>query len=609
MAVFEVETPNGTFEVDAPDETALPGVIGRLSGASTPAAAPAAAPTATAAPAAAPAQPSQWDMFKAGVSAIARDPRKLLEVGPLKGVAEGANMTRQAYEGQLPALPSNYTPEQSDQAVGLATMALGGAPRGLMPRGPAMARIAAEEAARPAPEPVPIAPRDDLLARAARIGVNDVPAFVASDSRATQALGQASRQLPFAGGIVERAADTFTGNLTAAGRRISGSLTEQTGLDKAGVGERLRSAVEGAADTLTEANHASYAGVRNMVDQSKPVREALEPIQNVLSDVVARRMEAGETGLGHLQPVVNLLQRPGGPSFAGLQRARSRLGKAIDFDARMGGGMEQGDLKQTYGALTDAMERAVRGAAKVEPEAAVSAWRAADSEFADTLGNMRSLSRALKAPGDEALVNQVITMAGEKTGNAKRLVQLQRDVGPESMQMLGSHVLDQAMGTGETMSAARFSTAMDKLSNTAKSVLFGPSRSAVEDLHAIAARWAEQEAKFANRSNTGRAAMTGAGLGSLISRAVTNPIGAIGHAAAGAVAGVTLGQVLSRPATARAAVQAAKAAERHAINPTLSSRNAFYALQRQLTGAVIREFADRSATERLTAEEPPSPPR
>jgi hypothetical protein len=321
--------------------------------------------------------------------------------------------------------------------------------------------------------------------------------------------------------------------------------------------------------------------------------------------VMARKVEGGETSLGALQPVANLLQRRGGPSFAGLQRARSRLGKAIDFDARMGGGMEQGDLKEVYGALTDAMEHAVRGAAKADPDAAVAAWRAADSEFVDTLGNMRSLSRALRAPGDEALVNHVITMAGEKTGNAKRLIQLQRDVGPESMRMLGSHVLDQAMGTGETMSAARFSTAMDKLSTTAKSVLFGPSRSAVEDLHAIAARWAEQEAKFANRSNTGRAALTGGMVGSL----AAHPLAFIGKAAAGAVAGLSLGQVLSRPATARAAVQAAKAAERHAINPTLSSRNAFYALQRQLTGAVIREFGDRSATERLTEEALPLPPR
>jgi hypothetical protein len=320
---------------------------------------------------------------------------------------------------------------------------------------------------------------------------------------------------------------------------------------------------------------------------------------------LSQRMQSGVSKLTpELKPIAALMRRQGGASFEGLQRARARLGKAIDFDKRQGG-MEQGDLKQAYGALTDAMERAVRGAAKVEPDAAVATWKAADANFAESTANVKSIAQALKSPSDEALVNQVLGLAGEKTGNAKRLIQLQSDIGAESMQMLGSHVLDQAMGTGETMSAARFSTAMDKLSNTAKSVLFGQNRSNVEALHAVAARMAEQEGKFANRSNTGRAALTGGMVGSF----AAHPLAFIGHAAAGAVAGVTLGQVLTRPATARVAVQAARAAERHAINPTLSSRNAFYALQRQLTTAVIREFGDRSATEPSTAAEAPSNPR
>jgi hypothetical protein len=601
MAVFEVETPNGTFEIDAPDETALRGAIGQLSGASIPSAAPAQAPAAGPAQ----AQPSQWDLFKAGLSAIAQDPRKLLQVGPLKGVQEAVQLPRQALEGQLPALPSNYTPEQMGSAVDLASLIVPGAPRGLMSRGPGTARMTAQEAARPVPEAPPVTPRDDMLAQAAKIGINDVPAFLASDSRATQALGQASRQMPFAGGMVEKAVDKFTGDLTAAGKRISGSLTEQTGLDKAGVGEKLRSTFEAAATDISEVNHRAYKGMREVIEPTLPVPEATEPLRTVMSDILSQRMQSGVSKLTpELKPIAALMRRQGGASFEGLQRARARLGKAIDFDKRQGG-MEQGDLKQAYGALTDAMERAVRGAAKVEPDAAVATWKAADANFAESTANVKSIAQALKSPSDEALVNQVLGLAGEKTGNAKRLIQLQSDIGAESMQMLGSHVLDQAMGTGETMSAARFSTAMDKLSNTAKSVLFGQNRSNVEALHAVAARMAEQEGKFANRSNTGRAALTGGMVGSF----AAHPLAFIGHAAAGAVAGVTLGQVLTRPATARVAVQAARAAERHAINPTLSSRNAFYALQRQLTTAVIREFGDRSATEPSTAAEAPSNPR
>ena len=465
-----------------------------------------------------------------------------------------------------------------------------------------MARVAAEEAAAAAR---PLPPREDMLARAARIGV-EVPEFVASESRATQAMGQAARQMPLAGGIVEKAADKFTGNLARTAGEISEGLSPARGLDKAGLGEKVRSALESAAENISEVNHRAYSGFKSMIEPTKPVKEALAPLQNTMSEILADRMAAGTTTLGELQPVANLLQRPGGPSFAGLQRARSRLGKAIDFDARQGG-MELGDLKRAYGALTEAMEHAVRGSAKADPEAAVSALKAADAAFAESTGNMRSLSQALKSPADEALVNQVIGMAGEKTGNAKRLIQLQQDIGPENMRMLGSHVLDVAGGPKE-WSAARFSTAMDKLSNTAKSVLFGDSRKAVEDLHAIAGRWAEQEAKFANRSNTGRAAMTGVGIESLASGLVTNPIATVGKAVAGAVAGVTLGNALSRPATARLAVQTAKAAERYAIDPILSSRNAFHALQRQLQAAVTREFGDRPATEPSADTGAPLPP-
>jgi hypothetical protein len=413
---------------------------------------------------------------------------------------------------------------------------------------------------------------------------------VASESPATQALGQASRQLPFAGGIIEKAAGKLTGDLAAKAKEIGASLTENTGLDKAALGNQLRDALETAATNITETSHRAYTGVRGIIDANKPVKTALEPLQNTLADVMARRVEAGETGLGNLQPVANLLQRPEGPSFAGLQRARSRLQKAIDFDARMGGGMEQGDLKQVYGAVTQAMERAVRGAAKGDAEAAVGAWRAADQSFAESMGNMRSLSQALRSPSDEAIVNQVVGMAGEKAGNARRLVQLSQEIGPENMRTLGAHVLDQA--GGDAWSAMRFSTTIGKLSDTAKTILFGPARQHVEDLHALSTRWATQEAKFANRSNTGRAALTGGYVAGVAGAALVNPLLAVGKVLAGVGGGITLGMALSSPVTAKAVVQTARAYERMAREPSPAAQNAFYALRRHLINLTAQSFSE-----------------
>jgi hypothetical protein len=522
------------------------------------------------------AQPSQWEAFKAGLSAIADDPRRLFQVGPLKlipAAADAVTLPRDVIQGKVDPL--------SDEGIGRATdfalLANPAPPRGLMPTAPAVAASA------------PAAPAslfaNDALSQAARLNI-ELPRFAASESPAIQAVGQASRQLPLAGGIVEKAATKLTGDLATKAGEIGASLTERTGLDKAALGNQLRDALEGAVGNITEANHSSYAGVRGIVDANKPVKAALEPIQNVLSDVMARRLEAGESGLGQLQPVANLLQRPGGVSFAGLQRARSRISKAIDFDARMGGGMEQGDLKQVYGALTDAMEGAVRGAAKGDPEAAVTAWRTADQNFAESMGNMRSLSQALRSSSDEAIVNQVVGMAGERSGNAKRLVQLSRDIGPENMRMLGAHVLDQAGGA--EWSPARFSTAIGKLSDTAKNVLFGPARQQVEDLHALATRWSTQEAKYANRSNTGRAALLGGYGAGVVGAAMSNPLLAVGKVLAGAAGGYTLGQALSSPVTAKVVVQTARAAERVARDPSPAAQNAFNALRRQLINLTVQ---------------------
>src|SRR4051812_8939615 len=104
MATFELTTPDGqTLEVDAVDIGAAQKAVAHAFGGS-----------AGAAAAAAPAQPGQWELFKAGLSAIAQDPSKLLNIGPLKGVQEGGELVRAATEGQLPALPSDYTPAQSD---------------------------------------------------------------------------------------------------------------------------------------------------------------------------------------------------------------------------------------------------------------------------------------------------------------------------------------------------------------------------------------------------------------------------------------------------------------------------------------------------------------
>jgi hypothetical protein len=272
--------------------------------------------------------------------------------------------------------------------------------------------------------------------------------------------------------MIEKSVNKFTDALGSKAGEIASDMTANSGLDKAGLGEHLRGVMEKAVENLDEVNHSAYRDFKGLIEPTKPVKEALVPLQDAFSQIMPERLAAGETGIGKLKPVANLLQRPEGVTFDGLQRARSQISKAIKFDSREGG-FEGGDLKRMYGALTDSMATAARSAARTNPDAAVSAWKMADQTFSENVQALSSLGRALKSPADEALLNQVLGMAAEKSGNAKRLVALQQHIGSENMRALGAHVIEQAGKAGEDWSPAKFVTNMDKLSETAKQLFFG----------------------------------------------------------------------------------------------------------------------------------------
>lgn len=601
MPTFELSTPDGkTFEIDAADigmaQKAFDHAFG--GGASSP------APEAAAAQAA--PQPQRPGFSEALAQTW---PARLA-----KDLWSGVTAPGDAITGKLQVFnpeTGHVTDEAMARGRDLAGFVSPAAPAGLVPKGPAASEFMGGFLNRPMVDTLTGKPVGDALSnlarrsmvpaappalsageqatqQAGRLGI-ELPTFVASDSRATQALGQASRQMPFAGGMVEKAADKLTGELAGKVADVAGSMTAQTGLDRAAVGDRLRGVLGEAVKNVDEVNNAAYRGVREVIDPTKPVKEALAPIQDAFAKILPERMAAGEQGLGKLEPVANLLQLEGGPTFAGLQRARSQLTKAINYDSREGG-FQVGDLKRMRTAITDAMEASVRGAAKADPEAAVGAWKAADETFSTNVEALSSLHRALSSPSDEALLNQVLTMGAEKGGNANRLVALQRQVGSEHMQTLGAHLLEQAGKAGDNWSPAKFVTNMDKLSNTAKSVFFPQTRQQVDDLIAVSARWKDQEARFANKSNTGRAVGSYAFGTAVVGTAMVNPLLAIAKAVGGVAGGLTLGSILTKPATARAAVQLAKAQERVATEGTPAALNAVQALQRRLRNLATAEF-------------------
>jgi hypothetical protein len=185
------------------------------------------------------------------------------------------------------------------------------------------------------PADITVTPGARAVQQGERLGI-DVPNFVASDSRAVQALGQASRQLPSGGRDHREGRRQAHDGARQQGRADCGRADGNAGLDKAALGDHLRGVMERAVENIDETNHSAYRGFRDLIDPTKPVKEALAPLQDALSQIMPERMAAGETGVGKLKPVANLLQRPDGVTFDGLQRARSQISKAIRFDSREG---------------------------------------------------------------------------------------------------------------------------------------------------------------------------------------------------------------------------------------------------------------------------------
>lgn len=478
---------------------------------------------------------SDWQKFKAGLSAIAQDPSLLFHVGPLKPIGSGVEVTGEALRGELPAYPSEQTPEQAAKISDMASLAPG-APRGLMTRPAPSAPIAPP--APPAPSP--------FVEAVTRQGLADVtPKFIATDSRAVQALAQAGKQSPIGGPTIERASDRFVRSAADRAEQIASDVSgtgakaaaPQVGADireglqgvvnqreaeaalaravtegtatrgiqdaegqaqqavqtfqglaptprsRSAVGAEITRSLEDSLDAHSAAMGEPYHALRSdHIDSLQPVPEAQEPLRGVISRVLADRMNAGEGANvpAALRPVAELMQRRGGPNFDALQRARSRLGEVIsDFDPHQG--YAKGDLRAAYGALTEAMQIAAERSARNDPQEAVAALGAANENFSTRLDRMADIRSALRS-GPEALVDRFLQQAGERGGaNVERLTGLLQEL-PAPVRENVQQLALQRMARGPTGEFSDVALARNwaNVSPEGRAALFGERTGAID---------------------------------------------------------------------------------------------------------------------------------
>lgn len=429
----------------------------------------------------------------------------------------------------------------------------------------------------------------DVAAAAKRIGV-PVARGVVSDNRAIQGLTQASRQLPIIGGRVDEAlAATNTGledAVTQGAARLSG-----TSGSRDAVGAAARASLERGIEKADQRADAAFSQVRKAINPDAEVQLPGNVLQD-LDTIVQRRLAAGESGvpIQGLQNAVELLTRPEGATFNGLQRARSEIGKAIKWDAR-NGGFITGDLKQAYGTLSDAMEAAVRATAKGSPDDAVNMLSKANDLFGKVSGETRELSRFLANGSDERIVDRIISYTSDKAGRGDiaKLNLLRRSMDNGEWQQVSAMAL-QRMGQNNAgeFSPAFFIKNYEMMAPAARELMFGKSgsntRQWIDDIATVAKRM-NDAGKSANFSNTGRATLTGLGLAGA-GYTFSDPLGAAESALKTAAVGVPVVALLSRPATAASMARWSKAYSGLVQKPSAAALASFNVASRNFAHSV-----------------------
>lgn len=426
----------------------------------------------------------------------------------------------------------------------------------------------------------------EVLEAAGRLGV-EVPKGVATDSRAIQAVTQASRQIPFFGARVENAI-TKTGEgleeaVDTGVRRMSGV----TGGREA-VGSAARQSLERGIEKLDTRADAAFNRLRGAIDANADVPLDNGVVQSV-DKIIQARAAAGADGIpmDGLKNVIELATRPEGASFNGLQRARSDIGKAIKWDQRNGGFMA-GDLKQAYGALSDAMEDVVRKTARGNPDDAANLLLRANETFGKVVGETKELSRFLGQGSDERIVDRIISYGSEKAGRGDlaKLNLLRRSMDADEWKNVSALALDRmGRNSNNEFSTAFFTKNYNQMAPAAKDAMFGSAgsktRQWIDDIATVSNRMNES-GKAANFSNTGRGLLTGAGVLGGSAYAFNDPMNAMQDGLKTAAVALPIVYFLARPATAASMSRWSHAYENIVRKPTTATLASFNIASRNL---------------------------
>lgn len=429
----------------------------------------------------------------------------------------------------------------------------------------------------------------EVAAAANRIDV-PIARGVTSDSKIVQTGTQSARQIPVLGAKIENALTATNEGLESAVNTGAARLSGTSGT-RADVGAASRASIERGIEKADQRADSAFSQVRKAINPDKKIALPGSLVQDI-DAIVSRRVAAGETGvpIQGLHNAVELLTRPEGATFNGLQRARSEIGKAIKWDAR-NGGFITGDLKAAYGTLTDAIEASVRASAKGNPDAAVSLLTRANDLFGKITGETKELSRFLANGSDERIVDRIIAYGSEKAGRGDiaKLNLLRRSMDTQEWQQVAAHALQRlGQNSAGEFSPTFFAKNYNTMSAAAKDLMFGKggtnTRQWVDDIATVSQRM-HDTGKMANHSNTARAAGY-TGILAAGTYAWNDPVGAAKSAMATAGIGVPIVALLARPATAASMARWSRAYEYLVTKPSTAALATFNVASRNFAHSI-----------------------
>lgn len=291
-----------------------------------------------------------------------------------------------------------------------------------------------------------------------------------------------------------------------------------------------------------------------MVAENPRLKGFLDAL-TIKTEPVYKSLHSGGGGPATARPIATAIDG-GQLSWADMKRFRSIIGEIIGQPG-LAEDTSTASLRKLYAGLSGDMEAT---AAATGPKA-LDAWKKANRYWRgreDRINNVLSdiLGTDL-AKGDQPAFAQIERWAQKSGGDATKLGRALRSLDPDEVNTVRASLLGK-MGrasagrqdeAGAVFSPAEFVTQWNKLSNRAKSQLFGSTehKAAINDLAKVMARMKRAE-QFANVSRT---ALAGNGL-ALFATAFSSPFGAL------AIGGSQLaaGKMLASPRFARWLAQA-----------------------------------------------------